>query len=67
MSAYIVQRMDNNVYIREVDPDSCAFTLVKREAWNHAQLLAEERKKIRRPAAKNITFIDINGKRKVVA
>lgn len=68
-NAYLVQRQGNNVYIREVDPDSCAFTFTKREGWEHAKNLAKPaiRARPKRPAADNITFIDIQGNRKVVA
>lgn len=69
MTAYLVQRCGNGVYIREVDPDSCSFTFTKREGWEHAQRLAQPAKAARpkRPAADHITFIDINGLRKKIA
>lgn len=68
-NSYIVQRMGQGVYIREIDPESCNVHYDKREAWDFAQKLAApaNRARPKKPAADHITFIDIDGNRKIVA
>lgn len=67
---FIVSRQNVTVFIREVRKGSCAYTMSRREAWDHAQKLAKPAKKARvasRRSQADIVFIDLSGEQKIVS